>query len=75
MADEASGSRVHDAILAFGFLALVLILGGMAVWYFNFEPPKPSPVSGTDLKVAVNVNTADVPLLQLLPGLSQRIVA
>ncbi|MDX1564816.1 MAG: helix-hairpin-helix domain-containing protein [Phycisphaeraceae bacterium] len=79
MADEASGGRAHDAILAFGFVVLVLVLGGMAVWYFNLEPPGRSPVSGTNLKIAVNVNTADARLLQLLPGvgpaLSQRIVA
>ncbi len=74
MADEPS-ARGHDATLTFAFIVLLLLIGGLAVWYFTWEPP--APMGG--MKVAVNVNTAEADVIELLPGvgpgLAQKIVA
>ena len=70
MADEPSStaSGAHETIFAVGIVVLILMIGAMAVWYFNHEPPGHLPAN---FQMKVNVNTADAAVISLLPGVGE----
>lgn len=63
--DPSESSSLHEIIFSVGIVVLILLAGAMAVWYFSDEPASPLPV---DYQLKVNINTADVEVITLLPG-------